>query len=301
MAPRKWPFGRAISYRNETKTKTHAQLPPDPITPKSAKPPGVNSDPAKSQAGNSKTNNYNARDRWQMAGDALGESDQVTLPQDAGRARTGEILDQIVKATDTQYKEDPRYNGTRATAHKILNCVLSFQNVVDNAMTKNHADLRDALLDSSEYLADLLARCTFIEAQFYREVEAAITNIEKEKSMIRVYQLAQLKTSTKGEESHLHHGLLLNQHHHQKAEAEAILTQIDNLVMKIEKVERAVDMLNLPFADGAFFDSSKDQHKDECLPGTREALLQQVKDWGRPSDKAWDRQVYYCEDGSSTV
>jgi hypothetical protein len=187
-------------------------------------------------------------------------------------------------------------------------------------MAKNHADLRDALLDSSGYLADLLARCAFIEDQFYREVEATITiveNIEKEKSMIRVYvailqysaevrraqqfgvgrhivenitavasqQLAQLKTSIQGEETHLHHWLLLDQHLYRKAEADAILTQIDTLMMKIEKVHKAVDMLNLPSADGAFFDSFKDQHEDECLPGTREALLQQVKDWGRSSDK----------------
>lgn len=35
-------------------------------------------------------------------------------------------------------------------------------------MAKNHADLREALFDSSGYLADLLARCAFIEEHFYR-------------------------------------------------------------------------------------------------------------------------------------
>jgi hypothetical protein len=58
----------------------------------------------------------------------------TTEPQDAGRARTREILDQVVKATETQYKEDPRKDNTRETARKILNCVLSFQDVVNNAV-----------------------------------------------------------------------------------------------------------------------------------------------------------------------
>ncbi|KAJ5225761.1 hypothetical protein N7468_006986 [Penicillium chermesinum] len=185
-------------------------------------------------------------------------------------------------------------------------------------MAKNHTDLQDALLESSGYLADLLARCAFIEDQFYRDIQAAIAKAEKEKSMIRVYvailqysakvcraqhfsmgrhfvesiaavasqQLAQLKTSIEAEESHLHHWLLLDQHLHRQAEAEAILTRIDTLVSKIETVHKAVDMLNLPSADGAFFDSFKDQHEDECLPGTRKELLQQVKEWGRSSDKS---------------
>jgi hypothetical protein len=39
-------------------------------------------------------------------------------------------------------------------------------------------------------------------------------------------------------------------------------------MMKIEEVHKAVDMLNLPSADGAFFDSFIDQHEDEYLPGT---------------------------------
>ena len=178
-----------------------------------------------------------------------------------------------------------------------------------------------------------MARCAFIEDQFYREVKVAITNVEKEKSIIRVYvailqysaevrraqqfgigghiveniaavasqQLAQLKTSIKEEESHLHHWLLLDQHLHRKAEAEIILNQIDALMIEIEKVHKAVDMLNLPSADGAFLDSFKDQHEDECLPGTRKALLQQVKDWERSSDKCIFWLCGMAGTGKSTI
>jgi hypothetical protein len=184
-------------------------------------------------------------------------------------------------------------------------------------MAENHAVLQDALFETSEYLADLLTRCAFIEEQFYRGPGPVLQNAETERSIVRVYvailqysaevrrvqqfgtvngimesitgvaskQLAHLKTLVKEEESHLHHWLLLDQHLHRKVEAEAILTHIDDLKVDIQEVRDAVNMLNLPFADGAIFDSFIDQHEDECLPGTREELLQQVQQWGKSSDK----------------
>jgi hypothetical protein len=184
-------------------------------------------------------------------------------------------------------------------------------------MAKNHAELRGALLDSSGYLADLLSRCAFIEEQFYRDLDPVRGNSEKERSIVRAYvailqysaevrrvqqfgkgkdivesitagtskQLAQLKASIKEEESHLHQWLLLDQHLHRKAEAEAILTQIDKLAIDIKKVREAVAMLNLPFVDGALFDSFMNQNEDKCLSGTREELLQKIQDWGRSGDR----------------
>ncbi|KAL6230102.1 hypothetical protein BDW75DRAFT_249043 [Aspergillus navahoensis] len=185
-------------------------------------------------------------------------------------------------------------------------------------MAKNNADLRDALFETSGYLADLLTRCAFIEEQFYRGPAPVLQNAEKEQSIVRVYvailqysaevrkiqefgtakdivesitgvaskQLAQLKSSIKEEESHLHHWLLLDQHLHRKVEAEAILTQIDKMAMDIQKVREEVAMLKLPFVDSAEFDSFIDQHEDECLPGTRAELLQQVQQWGKSSNKS---------------
>jgi hypothetical protein len=138
-------FGRlknALTRQNEDKDAL-------PLTPKPrASAIGAKRDAQSGsvdpQTDGSKTDNYDAKDHWQIAYDELSESDQKTLgtflptmttePQDAGRARTREILDQVVKATETQYKENPRKDDSRATAHKILNCVLSFQNVVDNAV-----------------------------------------------------------------------------------------------------------------------------------------------------------------------
>ena len=98
-------------------------------------------------------------------------------------------------------------------------------------------------------------------------------------------QLAQLKTSIKEEESYLHQWILLDEHLQRKAEADAILTHLDELMVDIQKMRDAVNLLNLPFAKGAFFGSFEDQHEGECLPGTREQLLEQVQDWGRSSDR----------------
>lgn len=55
--------------------------------------------------------------------------------------------------------------------------------------------------------------------------------------------------------------------------------------MDIQTVHDEVAKLDLPFTAGAIFDSFTDQHEAECLPGTRTELLQQVKDWGRSSDR----------------
>ncbi|KAI3032177.1 hypothetical protein CBS76997_11403 [Aspergillus niger] len=305
-------------------------------------------DPASSKYDSSQANDHNTKDFWQMAYEALTESDPnsiaVLFPltgtksQDIGKARTREKLDEVVEATKAQYKEKQGKDGIRATADKILNSVLSFQDVVDNivkfdptgyassawaivslglTMAKNHADLRGALCDSSEYLADLLARCAFIEEQYYGDRDPNIVNVEKERSIVRVYvailrysaevrrvqlsnkgkdimesitaitsqPLTQLKASIKEEESHLHQWLVLDQHLRRQKEAEAILNHLEALTVDIRKVRDAVEMLNLPFAKGAFFGSFEDQHEDECLAGTRTELLQQVQDWGRSSDR----------------
>ncbi|KAL4783825.1 hypothetical protein BJX76DRAFT_348278 [Aspergillus varians] len=319
---------------------------PKPNAPNVTADPDAKSDPVNPKNDISKTDDHDAKDYWQIAYDELTESDRNTLtlllatatkPQDAGRSRTKEILDKVINATETQYKEKLRKDGIRATAHQILNSALSFQDVVSNTMkfdptgyassawaivslgltmAKNHADLQDALFDSSGYLADLLTRCAFIEEQFYGGSGPVTGNAEKEQSIIRVYvailqysaevhraqrpgkgkdivesitavtsqKLAELKTSIKEEEFHLHHWLALDQHLRRQAEAEAILTHIDKLTMEIRRISDKDTIQNLPSADDALFDSYKDQHEAKCLAGTRTDLLRQVKDWGRSSD-----------------
>jgi hypothetical protein len=137
-------FGRlknALTGRSKDKDTPSASH--DPSTPELTNPAGANSGPTKPEADNSKSDDYNARDHWQAAYDALSESDRNTLttllpamttkPQDAGRSRIKEILDGVVKATETQYKAERR-EGIRTKAHEIINSALSFQDVVNTAV-----------------------------------------------------------------------------------------------------------------------------------------------------------------------
>lgn len=178
-------------------------------------------------------------------------------------------------------------------------------------MAQNHNDLRGALFESSEYLADVLARCAFMEERFYREKQSRIYNPEKEQAIIRVYvavlryaaearsiqlsnvgkgllasltgitdqPLTALKSAIREEEMDLKLWLILDQHLHTNQEAENILAQIDKMLAATNHLAEEVDLSKLPIADGAFYDSFTDQHEDECLPGTRTELLQRVMDW----------------------
>ncbi|KAL4796257.1 hypothetical protein BDV19DRAFT_84390 [Aspergillus venezuelensis] len=168
-------------------------------------------------------------------------------------------------------------------------------------MAGNHANLRDALFDSSEYLADTLSRCAFLEERFYQNKDVATIEQLMMKGAIDhsgVYrnplirrqafksaELTDLKSSISKEEDHLQLWLLLDQHLHRQAEAEAILARIDKMMVTVENVAKAVAMLGLPLVDGAVLDSFVDQHEGECHPDTRGELIEQVIDWGRSSNK----------------
>ncbi|KAF3150519.1 hypothetical protein TWF594_009164 [Orbilia oligospora] len=48
---------------------------------------------------------------------------------------------------------------------------------------------------------------------------------------------------------------------------------------QLHDVNRKIDFLNLPSAEGAAYGSFKDQNEPECLPNTRVALLQDIEKW----------------------
>ncbi|KAF3314561.1 hypothetical protein TWF173_004645 [Orbilia oligospora] len=48
---------------------------------------------------------------------------------------------------------------------------------------------------------------------------------------------------------------------------------------KLRDVNKKIDFLNLPSAEGAAYGSFKDQNEPECLPNTRVALLQDIEKW----------------------
>lgn len=178
-------------------------------------------------------------------------------------------------------------------------------------MTKNCTDIRNALFRSSEFLADVLARCAFIEKTHYRNSQSE-TKDKIEKALIQVYYstlsysaqvqkqhkanigkrmlesvpavsdhpIIRIELSIKNDEQALHHWVQRNEHLQHRKSAEDMLDRIDKVLTLVRHLHQKLDRSNLRNAEGASFDSYENQHDAECLPGTREEILQQIKQWG---------------------
>lgn len=152
-------------------------------------------------------------------------------------------------------------------------------------MTKNRLGLRDALIDSSEYLTNVLARCAYIEKNFYSansqekaEVGHAIVStrwfynmqqrcwlvkspawerwILDTATAITKQRLTELQSSVKEKEQYLHHWVELDQHLKHGENAKTVLAQIDGMSASLQASSQK---FNLPIAEGAFYDSYMDQ------------------------------------------
>ena len=172
-------------------------------------------------------------------------------------------------------------------------------------------DIRDALFRSSEFLADVLARCAFIEKTHYHgnqfetkdKIEKALiqvynsilyysvqvqkqqkANFEKKifesVSAVSTHPIIQIESSIKNDEQALHHWVQRNEHLQHQKSAEDMLDRIDEVITSIQHLHRKLDHSNLRNAEGALFDSYENQHDAKCLPGTREDILRQIKQWG---------------------
>lgn len=56
-------------------------------------------------------------------------------------------------------------------------------------------------------------------------------------------------------------------------------TMVNTLARDTDHVVRTIDLEKLPVAEGAEFGTYMDQHEEECLPGTRMILLEDIKGW----------------------
>lgn len=132
-------------------------------------------------------------------------------------------------------------------------------------MAKNHSDLRNALFESSEFLANVLARCAYIENQFCRNHDSE-TKTQMEYAIVRVYvsilcytaevqtvqlanigrqmlesiiaitdqPLSKLKSSIDNEEQRLYQWVQIDQHLQRQQEAEGILARIDEVLLSVQ-------------------------------------------------------------------
>lgn len=172
-------------------------------------------------------------------------------------------------------------------------------------MAKNYYDLRDALFSSSEYLADVLARCACIESNFYHDGNSLHIKNELGNAIVRTYQailkyaaevwtaqnpstgkqvlnvvttiteqpLTDLKSSVVEQQQYLHQWVEIGQYIERRDDARNMLASLQNLM------DESV-LSKLPSLDDAAFDSYVDQDQSECLEGTRADLLQEVENWG---------------------
>ena len=179
-------------------------------------------------------------------------------------------------------------------------------------MTQNHNDRRAALFESSEFLANVLARCAVVEKNFYHDGNNVETKAGVESSIIQVYRailrytaevqavqdpsmgkqiqdcvtaitnhpLTTLKSSIKDHETYLQQWVQMDQHLHRRREADNILAQIDKGLRSMASIQEEHCLAKLPVAEGSSFDSYMNQHEDLCLPETRTELRQQIAEWG---------------------
>ncbi|KAL3428820.1 hypothetical protein BDV09DRAFT_203834 [Aspergillus tetrazonus] len=263
------------------------------------------------------------------------------------RSQTVSVIDGVIQTTEEQYK---RYQqggikiqkstrediDIRELSRKIINAALSFKDIVNTAvsfdpthyaasawavislglsMTQNQLDLQDALFKSSEFLADVLSRCAYIENNFYRdnttaksEIERAIIEIYKEIlryaaellalqnasvrqrivnsiTPITNQRLTELRSSVENRWQKLCQWVqidALSNLSQSNKQAELRLNRVDAEVIKLLQI---LQNYSLPVAEGASYDSYENQQGEKCLLGTRHDLLRQITDWAETSDK----------------
>ncbi|KAL2783235.1 hypothetical protein BJX66DRAFT_318950 [Aspergillus keveii] len=182
-------------------------------------------------------------------------------------------------------------------------------------MAKNHHDLRTALYESSEYLADVLTQTSFIEENIYRggdptmrdtvgdsiiglykatlcytaQIQSA-PNASIGKKILDLFKiitdhpLTELQGVVEAERNKLRQWIDLHGHLQRGKEAEAILSRIDELVEDMKRLNEHFNLINLPNAEGALYDSYVNEHEDFCLADTRTKLVSQVCNWAESSD-----------------
>ncbi|EED14452.1 NACHT and WD40 domain protein [Talaromyces stipitatus ATCC 10500] len=334
---------------------------------------GMSPFPSESNVSQTRWNkNAQPQDMWQVAYSQLTTDDQqilssAPLSDDSSRrhVRTKHVLDQVIQSTKEQYEAYQRGGfriqrsraeaiNLRDTAQKILNAALSFEHIISAVvnfdptghassawmivslgltMTQNHHDLRNALFESSELLANILARYAYIERIFYQENHSEM-KVPIGNAIVRVYTailqyaaevwkvqkanigrkvlesvtaitdqpLSKLKSYINEEEQSFQKWVQVDQYLHHRTEAENILVRIDEVIISIQDLHRTFDLSKLSIAEGASFDSYMDQHEDICLPGTRTELLQQIADWAQSPD---GKHIYWLKGmagtGKSTI
>ncbi|KAJ5633164.1 hypothetical protein N7490_009503 [Penicillium lividum] len=289
---------------------------------------------------------FEPQDLWQAAYDQLDETQQQILSSTQApfeskdkKASSRELIDEIVSVTKQQYEayQQKSDKTLRKSSWKIINALLSYKETISAIagidptqhvagawaivllaleIPQNHHDARNALFESSEYLADVITQCAFIEKTFYLNGDSDIRG-HVETAMIKIYKavlhysgqirkgqkpgfgrnladcftaitghpLTVLKTSVETERDNLRRWIELSGYLHHEKEAENILLKIDELGESLKLLLEQSSLTHLHVVEGALYDSYIHEHEDFCLPGTRTELLSRITDWAKTDDK----------------
>ncbi|GCB21817.1 vegetative incompatibility protein HET-E-1 [Aspergillus awamori] len=282
---------------------------------------------------------FQPQDLWEAAYNQLDERQRhilstIQIPSDSDKGTDPRgIIGEVIEITKEQY-EKYRQTGdgrTRRSSQKIINAALSYKDIISAVaaldptqhaasawtivslgltMTKNHQGSRNALFESSEYLADVLTQSAFMEKRFYRDGHPNIRD-NVSSTLLRLYMailqyaaqirkaqdpsmgrkmldcltditdhpLTELKSSVEQARKELGTWVQLGGYLHCEQEARNLLDAIDELAKSMDSLAKEFSLEKLRVAEGALYDTYIDQHEDFCLPNTRTDILNQVSKW----------------------
>ncbi|KAK5797619.1 hypothetical protein VI817_003910 [Penicillium citrinum] len=312
-------------------------------TPNIAKPPTY-SQPAIQPLQSLET--FQPKDLWQTAYDQLDEKEQPVFlhtqySPDSKDKKAGlrMQIEEIIQVTERKYEayQQKSDKTLREASRKIIDALLSYREIISTVagldptqhaasawaivslglkITQNHHDARNALFESSEYLADVITQCAFIEHRLYPTSDSDIRG-HVEAAMIKLYMailrysgqirdaqqsrigrnlsdcftaitghpLTELKISVEKERDNLRRWIELRGYLHHEKEAENILLKIDELGESLKLLLEQSSLTHLHVVEGALYDCHVHEHEDFCLPGTRTDLLSRIMIWATSNDK----------------
>ncbi|BCR98592.1 NACHT and WD40 domain protein [Aspergillus luchuensis] len=308
-----------------------------------------------------------SQDLWKSAFDLLSREEQNALRTSLVSSSTTDALNNVIETTKEKYEIYQEKGGIRIRkstgeeisirkiSKKIINATISFQEVISAGvacdptghaasawaivslgltMAKHDSDRRDALFESSEYLAEALARCAYIEKKLCHNrsdeddvvTQAMVTlyktilqyaakvmashNMSTRGKLLdsvtaaTVQHITELRCSIEKEEQKLFHFTQLQLLEAIEEITVSLQKQNEKATEEIltaidDKLSKSLNALNLrfslPIAENAFWNSY--QHEDLCLEDTRVQTRSQITQW---ADSVESECIFWLNGGAGT-
>ncbi|KAI9035476.1 NACHT and WD40 domain protein [Aspergillus affinis] len=266
------------------------------------------------------------QDLWKSAFDQLLAEEKKALRTSVVSSTT-DAINNVIETTKEKYEEYQEKGGIRIRKS-------TGEEVNIRKMAKNHYDRRDALFESSEYLAEALARCAYIEQKIchnrpdgddlvtqaiitlYRTILQYAAKVMASHNMstggklldsvtaTTAQYITEFRYSIEKEEQKLFHFAQLQTI--EEIERITAFTQTQNekateeiLTAIDDKLSKSLNALNLrfslPIAANAFWNSY--QHEDLCHEDTRVQTRSQIAQW---ADSVENECIFWLNGGAGT-